>query len=151
MSMNEQAIPRGEHTDSKQPRSLPRYRERRRYRRVDLDLPAVIRTSDRRVLKGRVSNISSDGVQLRCDAETARTLHQEGTAVPRGDGPSVLLGLDLQHGHGAPQPVTLTGQLRYVARVRPQEVAFGMQFTDLKFATKTLLDRFFLGAAQPSG
>lgn len=138
----------GEGTDLRQLPVLSYYEERRRYPRVDLRVPVIISSHQHKVLRARTRNISAEGLQIRCDRETSRALHPSGTPIPPKAGPSVMLRLDLTL-HGQVRRFVAEGRLVYIAVCRSDEIAFGLQFTQIALAHRATLAEFIMESLRP--
>ncbi len=124
------------------------YEQRRRYPRVDVSLPAILTTNDHRVLKAWVRNVSTDGLQVRCDPETARALHPQATQIAPGRQPGVLLRFDLPLERGD-CTIATRGRICYMAARSKDQIAFGVQFMELGLDAKQALTTFITESLRP--
>lgn len=138
----------GEDTDYSQLPLLRLYEDRRRVPRVDLDVSALVTTQDARVLHATVRNISADGVQLRCDPDTARAIHPKATAIPSEGGAAVMLRFELPFG-SKQHPFAARGRLRYMAARKPGVIAFGIKFDKIPLRSKALLATYLVESMRP--
>jgi len=152
---NERRIPMGESdrevgedTDYSQLPLLRLYECRRRVPRVDLEVPVLITTRDAQVLHATVRNISADGVQLRCDPDTARAIHPKATTIPPEGGAAIMLRFELLL-KGKQRPFAARGRLRYMAARKPGVIAFGIKFDKISLANKALLASYLVEAMRP--
>ena len=122
---------RGESTDYSQLPLLRMYENRRKTPRVEFRRPALVTTCERQVLKVSLRNISADGVQLRCDSETARAINPRATAIPADGGPELMMRFELSL-DGKQHPFAAVGQVRYMTVLRPGEIAFGLSFKKIR-------------------
>ena len=139
----------GEDTDYSQLPLLRLYENRRRVPRVAMRLPALITTKDAKVLNVTVRNISADGVQVRCDPETARAIHPKATAIPPQGGAKLLLRFQLPV-RGKEHPFAARCHLRYMAALRKGEIAFGVKFDKIPLAGKAVLATYLVDAMRPN-
>ncbi len=105
--------------------------EKRRYPRIVIDCLVEIEHADGKVVSALAHDISPDGLQIRCDRETAKTLCPTGKEIQGGKGPEfkIRLSLPLQEGL-----VELGARCKalYQAVVPGEGVAFGMQFKEFE-------------------
>jgi hypothetical protein len=138
----------GEATDYSQLPLLRMYENRRATPRVDTRFPVILTTADHQVLQAQVRNISADGLQLRCNPDTARAVHPKATAIPATGGPKLMLRFELPV-RGRKHPFAAVGQLRYMTVSRPGEIAFGVAFTRIKLQAKAMLATYLVDAMRP--
>ncbi|MCI0591723.1 MAG: PilZ domain-containing protein [Gammaproteobacteria bacterium] len=106
--------------------------EKRRYPRIVIDRLIEIEQADGSVVSALAHDISPDGLQIRCDRDTAKTLNPSETQIEGDKGPEfkVRLSLPLQEGL-----VELGARCKTLYRaVIPgaEGVAFGMQFKEFE-------------------
>ena len=97
---------------------LRQYEERRKYPRVDLQVPVTVTTREGTVVDARLRNVCAQGVQLRCEPNSAQTLHPRGTRIPSAGGAFIAFRFDLPIG-GETRSFTASGRLCYIAACRP--------------------------------
>ena len=124
------------------------YEDRRRYPRIDMRSPVILTTEDHQVLSVRMRNLSAEGLQIRCDRETASKLHLRRNQLVPGTGPKVMLRFELTI-KGAPLPFAGAARLCYVAARSNDEIAFGLQFTRLGLEAKKLLASYIVESMRP--
>jgi len=128
---------------------LRHYEERRCYPRIALRVPVIITTEEHEVVQARLRNLSAEGIQIRCNPETARKLHPRRIQIVRGSGPLVMLRMDLPIA-GASRPFAGGARLCYIAAKSREEIAFGLEFTRLGLAAKRVLADFIVDCMRPA-
>jgi len=146
--MTDQVQEPGEETNTRLLPVLRHYEEKRRYPRVDLRVPVMVTTAGHEVLEVRMRNLSAEGLQIRCDPETARKLHPKGTQIVAGTGEEVRVSFEIEV-KGMPTPFAAAAQLRYITAKSPYEIAFGLKFLRLNLDTKKRLLDFFVDCMRP--
>ncbi len=146
--MNQNSTHTGEDTDYSRLSPLRHHENRRRYPRVDLRLPAIVTTQDHRALHVRVRDLSAEGVQIRCDPETARAIHPRQTPIQPGEGPDVMLRVELPV-DGQPRMLAAEARICYMAVRSPDQIAFGLNFTDVRLEAKKVLAAFIMESLRP--
>jgi c-di-GMP-binding flagellar brake protein YcgR len=146
--MTDHAPELGEDTNFSLLPVLRHYENKRRYPRVDVRVPVLITTAAHDVLKARMRNLSAEGMQIRCDAETAKTLHPKGTQIVPGAGAKVMVRFVIEV-RGAPMAIAAQAQLRYITAKKAGEIAFGLQFLRLNLEAKKHLLEFFMDCMRP--
>lgn len=146
--MTDQLQEPGEETNTRLLPVLRHYEEKRRYPRVDVRVPVVVTAAGQDGLEVGMRNLSAEGLQIRCDPQTARKLHPKGTQIVAGTGAEVMVRFELEV-KGVPTPFATTAQLRYITAKNPQEIAFGLKFMRLDLKTKKRLLEFFVDCMRP--
>lgn len=147
--MTDEATPRGEDTNFNLLPVLRHFEDKRRYPRIDMHTPVIVTTGEHHVLRARLRNLSAEGLQIRCDPETARTLHPRGTQIVPGTGPEVMVRFDIAIGEHS-RPFAGRAQLCYIAAKSSEEIAFGLQFVHLSLDAKKLLADFIMECLRPA-
>ena len=128
---------------------LRHFEDKRRYPRVDVCTDVMVTTADQQVLKTRMRNLSAEGMQIRCDPETARKLHPQGTQIATGKEPRVTVRFELETA-GGPAEFTSGAQLRYIAAKNPSVIAFGLKFTGVSLDMKKRLSGYLIDCMRPA-
>ncbi|MFT5173168.1 MAG: hypothetical protein ACI8W7_001339 [Gammaproteobacteria bacterium] len=113
--------------------------QRRAFPRVRLSIPVQVGLRGGEVACAKIYNLSPDGIQLRCDAATARRIHPSGKSITDGSGPRVLIALRLKHGPDLRTHV-LPCKVFYVLAETSQEIIIGLEFGALKSAQREVID-----------
>ena len=106
---------------------------------VRLSIPVQVGLSGGNIACARIYNLSSEGIQIRCDPGTARRIHPAGKAISDRSGPEVLIALRLKHGADIRTQV-LRCRVFYVLPESPQEVIIGLEFEELNQAQREVID-----------
>jgi hypothetical protein len=120
---------------------LRHFEEQRCYPRVDLRTPVIVTTDAHEVAHAHIRNISTDGVQLRCDPQTASILHPRATHIVPGTGAMVMLRFHVPVS-GRDRPFAARARLTYIAVKNPEEIAFGLRFDRVSQDNKRLLSEY---------
>ncbi len=124
------------------------YDDERSFPRVDLRVPARVRTVDGRLWPVELRDISPDGMHLRCDRVTASHLHPDGEKIGNESGPELYVLCELPV-RGSAAPIEARARVRFVAIVLHGGVAIGLRFADLEESTMNNLELFFGEQIEP--
>lgn len=128
---------------------LRHYEEKRQYPRIDVRLPVIVTTPGHEVLQARVRNVCAEGVQIRCDRDTAARIQPPGRRPPPGAEPVLLLRFELQVG-ARRRPFAASARVCYVAAKSREEMVFGLEFTRLAAEARTLLSEYLDDCLRPA-
>ena len=121
---------------------------RRKYPRIVIDVPVSIKPEKTNAVSAIVHDISIDGLQVRCDRETAKQLHSSGKFIKEDKGPLVEVTFDLPF-KVQNETVTITCQLYYFTVISKTEFAFGLLFRKYSEKSDVLVDRFIMDQIIP--
>lgn len=121
---------------------------RRKYPRLVIDVPISIKKAKTEVVNAIVHDISIDGIQIRCDRESARLLHPSGKFIKEGKGPKVDAIFHLPFKE-KPRPVKISCQIYYLAVISAKVFAFGLMFKKFFGKSAELVDGFILNQIIP--
>ncbi len=111
--------------DETQTRFEPVHDDRRRMPRIVLRCPGRATTGAGAVVDVTVRDLSPDGLQLRCDRETAQAIHPGGRAIKAGEkAPYVEVAFEVPIRAGA-APVRVLARLVYFSLIAPDVVSAG--------------------------
>ncbi len=114
--------------------------EQRRYPKVPLNIKTGFITDTGSQFSAELINISPDGLQIRCSAESAQLIHPQGLKI---NAPFVNAAISLPVGHGS-RTLAVRCQTLYLRTVdtEPRCVA-GMRFVQLDLQSERILNAFF--------
>ena len=122
---------------------LKQYEERRAYPRVELGKNAIINLDSGEKVSVLVHDISTDGMQLRCDRLTAAKLHPSGKLLSEDNAPELNIMLALPCDEENHQHVfNAMGKLKYLVRLESDIFAIGIYFSDLNTTSKNAMEEF---------
>lgn len=123
--------------------------DQRSYPRVTLNIPVKFRNADGHRCAGQLINISSDGVQVRCNVSAAQILHPGGGKICPHNAPMVQLTMDLPVG-GESKRLVLGASLVY-ASTRDEEprCVLGLSFLELRPLASKTMEQFFCRQLEP--
>ncbi len=124
------------------------YEGRRKYPRIVIDTPVLIQKSKKKHINAAVHDISLDGVQVRCNRESARLLHPSGKFIKENKGPEVEIAFYIPFEDG-PEEINVFCQIYYLAVIPDQEIAFGLIFKKFRGNSGNLVDRFIMETIAP--
>lgn len=105
------------------------YEERRAYPRIELGSPVEVVVPGGRRVTCLAYNVSPDGLQIRCNKQTAAIIDPGGGAIREDKGFEVDISLEFPLKAG-PRSCRARCKVLYFALVAADTVAFGMRFTD---------------------
>ena len=126
------------------------YEERRKYPRVLINSPVVI-YHDNSVLNGEIHDISTDGLQARCDRKTFQLIHPSGRFIRKDNAPviNILFHLSIR---GRQFDISVKCLMYYFV-VLPdadtRDIAFGLRFISLDDKTTLDINTFIENAMIP--
>ena len=121
---------------------------RRKYPRIVIDVPVIIKPEKATAVTAIVHDISIDGIQVRCDRGTTKQLHPTGKFIKEGKGSLVEVEFDLQI-KAQPEKITITCQIYYFTVISKTEFAFGLLFRKYSDKSAALVDRFIMDQIIP--
>ena len=118
--------------------------EQRLYPRVPVDVRAALRKDNGQKCAARVTNISPDGLQLRCAVEAAEVLHPQGGRLDPVTAPFVNVAAAIPINGHETRTIVARCQLFYLTTVdyEPRCVV-GVRFTNLDLQSQRILHAFF--------
>ncbi|MFQ5658784.1 MAG: PilZ domain-containing protein [Gammaproteobacteria bacterium] len=124
------------------------FETRRKYPRIIIDVPVSIRKSKGVLVEAMAHDISIDGLQIRCNRDSAGTLHPSGKFIQENNGPKVEVSFPLSFDEGI-ETVEAVCQIYYLAVIPGDEIAFGLAFKKFKGNSAGLVDRFIMDYIVP--
>jgi hypothetical protein len=122
---------------------------KRRYARFDICTPALMwRVDGGRPFRAVATNISMDGVQLRCSAEEARSLYSDTQQFSIDDGLNVEIALKVPLKDGS-RLLSALCKVRHLQNTDADSVAVGMQFIQFFDRGVAARDAFLLELMEP--
>jgi hypothetical protein len=116
------------------------FADRRNYPRIKLKSLGAVRCTDGSTAKVTVHDIAPDGVQVRCDKETAQRIYPSGKAIERGEtGPEVELLVQVRL-EAETTKLHIHGTMIYFALINPELVAIGIKSGKLSDADRDALE-----------
>jgi hypothetical protein len=116
------------------------YEEKRDYPRVSVNTFAEIYKEDEYELNLILHDISTDGVQLRCNRKTAGTIHPTGKFITDKTAPEVVIKFSLPI-DGKDKDVIVQTKIYYFSIIATDVVAFGGKFIKFeKFSERHVED-----------
>ena len=117
--------------------------EQRQYPRIPLALSVTVRNEEKVKFTLGAVNISPDGLQLRCDVETARLVHPRGGTFVAENAPHVDIGMRLPVG-GETRVFTARARLLYLTTVDSEpRCVIGLRFEQVATQSERVLSAFF--------
>ena len=124
------------------------YEEKRAYPRITLDTLTTISNKDEYKISGVLHDISPDGVQIRVDGKSARTIHPSGKQITTKTQPEVKLKFYLAI-DDKNKEVNARVKLFYISIVDLDVVAFGGKFLRFENMTERHVKRFISDSVVP--
>ena len=117
--------------------------EVRRHPRVPIELKVALATNQGAKCSARVINISPDGMQIRCDVESAKLLHPQGGKIDPDNGPHVNAAVTLPIGEER-RTLATRCQMLYLTTVDSEpRCVIGLRFIQLDTQTERIVTGFF--------
>ena len=111
------------------------YEEKRAYPRLKVDCPVRLTTSDGQEISARIYDMSPDGLQIRCDRQSAAILNPGGRMInPESDSSRVKAIFTLTDREDDME-ISVDGRLYYFVLIKnagEQDVAFGLRFEEFE-------------------
>jgi hypothetical protein len=124
------------------------YEEKRGYPRVVVDSLAEIHKGNEYRLKVILYDISPDGVQLRCNRETAHIIHPTGKFITSKTAQDVILNFSLPV-DGKEKKVIAEARIYYFSIVGIDVVAFGAKFKQVEKSSERHINDFIMKSIVP--
>jgi hypothetical protein len=125
------------------------YEGLRKYPRICIDANANLKLSSDLIIEVKAYNISQDGVQIRCDRDTAMKIHPSGKFIKKGKGPLGTLSFNLSFESKNVRIITQC-QIYYLAVIHETgEIAFGCGFKGMLAGQSELLEEFIIDSIRP--
>ena len=122
------------------------YENRRSYPRLNLLVPVKVQYENGKYAKAELHDISPDGLQIRCDQETANKIHPAQTRILKNAQPSIVVGFSLPQ-TDVNTEIIVKCAICYFALLTTDtsnEVAFGLQFKQFSGDCRQQIKKFFL-------
>ena len=117
--------------------------EVRRHPRIPIDLKVALVTDRGTKCSARVINISPDGLQMRCDVESAKILHPKGGKIDAENGPHINAALALPIGEGR-RTLPTRCRILYLTTVDSEpRCVVGLCFDQLDTQSESIITGFF--------
>lgn len=124
------------------------YEEKRGYPRITVDSLAEVHKSNEYRLNVILHDISPDGVQLRCNRETAHIIHPTGKFITSKTAQDVILNFSLAV-DGKDKKVIAKIKIYYFSIVGIDTVAFGAKFLQFEKFTERHVNDFIMKSVVP--
>ncbi len=124
------------------------FESRRAYPRVRLRMPVRIGLKGGRVVCANIYNMSPDGIQIRCDRATARSIHPAGKKLREGAGPEVMVAMRLKAG-GDLRTHMVRCRLSYILPQDTDVVVMGFEFREVLPAQREAIDAVLGASLEP--
>lgn len=129
----------------------PLYRvheSRRGYPRVKLRMPVQVGLPGGRVVVARIYNMSPDGIQIRCDRQTAASIVPDTGRIAPGHAPELLVVMRLTAGQATRSHV-IRCRLSYALPESASEVIMGLAFQELLPEQREAIDAALGASLEP--
>lgn len=124
------------------------YEEKREYPRISVNALAIIHKKDEYDLNAVVHDISSDGIQLRCNRKTAHIVHPTGKFITDKTAPEVVLSFSLPI-DGKEKDIIVQAKIYYFSIIEIDTVAFGVKFKKFEKFTERHVDEYIMKSIIP--
>lgn len=131
-----------------QPALYEIFESRRKYPRIVVNAPIRLTVNNDTTVSAVVHDVSIDGIQIRCDRDTAKWLHPSGKFIAEGKGQMVEVQFDLPI-RGQPATVNILSQVYYLSVISEMDIAFGLMFRNHLGNSAALVDRFIMDQILP--
>ncbi|MEM7468060.1 MAG: PilZ domain-containing protein [Pseudomonadota bacterium] len=118
--------------------------ELRQETRLSVDLTAEFRNAAGQRCKGQVTNVSLDGIQVRCHCASGQLLHPKGGRVCHESVEIVQISMKLPTENGEKQFVAGAELLYVTASDAGSNCVLGFKFLDLRPTPQKALENFLL-------
>ena len=128
------------------------YEESRKYPRVKFKHPVQIYLGDGRCVSASIYDISPDGLQIRCNRETAAALNPTGKKIDQKHNLSVNAVFSLPI-NNEQKKVTVSCKVYYFVIITgnaEEDVAFGLQFKKFEGKSIKYIGRHILSELEPA-
>ncbi len=123
---------------------------RRAFPRVKLQMPVQIGLPGGEVVCARIYNITPDGLQVRCDRATARSIHPGREPPASGQEPELLVVMRLRQDDDVRTHV-LRCRVRYMLAESRDEIAMGVDFLTLLPEQQAAIESVVGASLDPTG
>lgn len=126
--------------------------DRRKYPRMKISLPVKVRGHTGKPVKALIYDLSPEGLQIRCDKETANSIHPIDKNIDEGKKPAVVIAFTIPHHKGEREIIIRCKICHFVLldHESKNEVAFGLRFTKFKDNCDKYISQFFVDEMEPS-
>ncbi|TAJ94455.1 MAG: PilZ domain-containing protein [Gammaproteobacteria bacterium] len=124
------------------------YEAQRKYPRLALDEPATLVKANEEMVDVMIHDLSIDGLQIRCDRQTAGIIHPSGKFIKPGRGPLVRVRFKLQVGL-EPGEVVARCRIFYLTGIGGNQFAFGLKFTGFAGNGAAEVERYIMRRIEP--
>jgi PilZ domain-containing protein len=127
------------------------YEESRKYPRVKVKLPVQLTLDNDRCVSASIYDISPDGLQIRCNRETAAVLNPGGKKIDQEHNLTVKAVFSLPIDYEQ-KKITVSCEVYYFVIVpgdTEEDVAFGLQFKKFEGQSIKYIGRHILSELEP--
>lgn len=124
------------------------YEERRQYPRIELGAPVELFLPGQEKAACLAYNVSPDGLQVRCNRQTAARINPGGRPIREDSAFEVGVSLVFPLKSG-PRPCRARCRVLYFALVAADTVAFGMRFVKFRGDDRDAVLRFIQQSLEP--
>lgn len=126
-----------------------RFRESRAYPRISIDWPVTLMGGSGETVRGRASDITLSGLQVRCERSAVNSLHPGGAPITRENAPRVHVRLTLPL-RELPVQVTARCRLVHLTVLPGGDIALGLAFRSMKDEDFDHLMRYVQEVLEPA-
>ena len=128
------------------------FENRRKYPRLIMQIPVKVQNQHGLNLDARLHDISPDGLQIRCEQESAELIHPGGKQITKNTQASVVIGFRLPQNEASIEIIVRCSICYFVVLEDsgPDEVAFGLQFRQFEGDSLRHIKQFFLSEMEPA-
>ena len=116
--------------------------EQRAWPRIRGEFPVALRNGLGQHCAATLRNLSPDGLQVRCNVQTARIIHPQGDSLVAGEQPLLQATVVLPLSDG-PQTLSAGVRLLHLAAAETPFCVLGFQFLDLRPRARRIIDAFY--------
>ncbi|MFT5134531.1 MAG: hypothetical protein ACI9SC_003010 [Gammaproteobacteria bacterium] len=109
-------------------------------------MPVKVQYENGKYVKANLHDLSPDGLQIRCDQDTANKIHPAQTQILKNAQPSIVVGFSLPK-TDVNIEIIVKCSICYFGLLPPgtsNEVAFGLQFKQFSGDCRQHIKKFFL-------
>lgn len=119
---------------------------------MQISLPVKIRSHTGKSIKALIYDMSPDGLQIRCDKETAKLIHPIDKNIDGDKKPVVVVAFTIPHHKGEREIVSRCKICHFIIldQDSKNEVVFGLKFTGFKDNCDKFISQFFIQEMEPS-
>jgi len=126
------------------------FEDKRKYPRLIMRSLVKLQYQAGGYVDAKLHDISPDGIQLRCDRDSARLIHPSGEQIKGQQKPRVSVTFNLIQNDDSSR-IIVSCSICYFAALTDgsNEMAFGLQFRKFEGDSLRLIKRFFLSEMEP--